>query len=256
MSFSAPYRAIFLAAQRLPRKGRAAFSGQADWHGRRCAKSGTEISKEFLYPMKRLLVFAILPVWGFVLAAQAQAPAAVAPAGPERVAVIAFQAAVSQTNEFQRDFADLQKKYDPKRQELKTLSDEIDSLTKQLQAPGANLTDAERANRTQAIEERKRRLSRATEEAQSDFQSDMQQLFNQMAAKVGETMSTFAQLHGYTLVLDAGQQQSSVVLYAIPSTDITKAVIDAYNEKSGIPAPAAQPAAQPVVDAPMPAPSH
>ena len=37
------------------------------------------------------------------------------PPVPSKVAVIAFQAAVTQTNEFQRDFADLQKKYDPRR---------------------------------------------------------------------------------------------------------------------------------------------
>ena len=67
--------------------------------------------------------------------AKARCPAV--SAGPAKVAVIAFQAAVSQTNEFQRDFADLQKKYDPKRQQLKTLSDEIDTLTKQLQDQGA-----------------------------------------------------------------------------------------------------------------------
>ena len=64
----------------------------------------------------------------------AQKPAASAPAGPSKVAVIMFQAAVSQTNEFQRDFADLQKKYDPRRVALKTLSDQVDALTKQLQA--------------------------------------------------------------------------------------------------------------------------
>jgi outer membrane protein len=44
------------------------------------------------------------------------------------------------------------------------------------------------------------------------------------------------------------------VLYAIPSTDITKAVLDAYNEKSGVPAPS--PAAQATPDAPKPSTAH
>jgi outer membrane protein len=35
------------------------------------------------------------------------------------------------------------------------------------------------------------------------------------------------------------QQQAPVVLYASPSSDITKAVIDAYNLKSGVTAPPA-----------------
>jgi outer membrane protein len=38
------------------------------------------------------------------------------------------------------------------------------------------------------------------------------------------------------MVLDMSQQ-TTPVLYAAPSLDITKAVIDAYNTKSGVPAP-------------------
>ena len=45
--------------------------------------------------------------------------AAAAPAGPAKIAVIAFQAAVAQTNEGQRNFADLQKKFGPKREQLR-----------------------------------------------------------------------------------------------------------------------------------------
>jgi outer membrane protein len=193
-------------------------------------------------------------------AAPAQRPAAptqTAPAGPTKVAVIMFQAAVSQTNEFQRNFADLQKKYDPRRAELKKLSDEVDTLTKQLQAPDAQMTDADRASRARTLEEKKKQLDRETQDAQSDFQNDMQTLFGNMAQKVGQTMTEFAIKEGYTLVLDASEQQNATVLYAVDSTNITQAVIDAYNKKSGIPAPPPQaPGSQPGVDAPQPAPSH
>jgi outer membrane protein len=211
--------------------------------------------------MKRLPLFAVLLALASVVAAAGQTPAAPKPAAvPAKVAVIAFQAAIGQTNEFQRDFADLQKKYDPKRAQLKSLSDEIDTLTKQLQAQNAQLNDVERASRSHAIDEKKRQLDRDTQDDQSDYQADVQQLIGNVAAKVGAVMIDYAEKHGYTLVLDAGDQQSSTVLYAVPSTDITKAVIDAYNLKSGIPAPPAQGAgsSQPAVDAPQPqpAPSH
>jgi outer membrane protein len=174
--------------------------------------------------------------------------------GPSHVAVIAFQAAVGQTNEFQRDFADLQKKYDPKRQQLKTLSDQIDTLTKDLQTQGNNLSDEERATRSRAIDDKKKQLDRDTQDAQQDFQGDMQELLNRLASKVGAVMTDYAQKHGYTLVLDETeeQQQAPTVLYALPSTDITKAVIDAYNEKSGIPAPPQQSSTP---DAPNPQPA-
>lgn len=215
--------------------------------------------------MKRLPLLTLIFAVASAVAAAGQttaAPAATKPApstaaGPAKVAVIAFQAAVGQTNEFQRNFADLQKKYDPKRQQLKTLSDEVDALTKQLQDQATPLSDADRVNKARSLDEKKKQLDRDTQDAQGDFQNDLQQLFAGLATKVGAVMTDYAEKHGYTLVLDAGSEQNATVLYAVPSTDITRAVIDAYNQKSGIPAPPAQGTAggPPAVDAPQPQPA-
>jgi outer membrane protein len=193
----------------------------------------------------------------FALGAAAQQPApATAPSdaattanGPTKIAVIAFQAAVTQTNEFQRNFAGLQKKYEPKRQELKTLNDQIDSLKKQLQTQGATLSDQERENRTRTIDEKQKQLQRSTEDDTNDFQQEMQDAFNGVASKVGDTLVAYAKQHDFTLVLDGGNQEAQAVLYANPTTDITKAIVDAYNQKSGVPAPTQQS----TVEAPRPA---
>ncbi len=207
-----------------------------------------------------LAAASVIPAAGQTPAPAAQKPSSAVSVGPAKVAVIAFQAAVSQTNEFQRDFADLQKKYDPKRQQLKTLSDQIDALTKQLQDQGPQLNEEERISRARVIDDKKKQLDRDNQDAQSDFQSDMQQLINGVAQNVGAVMTDYAQKQGYTLVLDAGDQQNAMVLYAVPQTDITKAIIDAYNVKSGIPAPPPETSNtnQPAVDAPQPqaAPAH
>lgn len=215
--------------------------------------------------MKRLpisvLMFAlasVIPAAGQTPAAPAaQKPSAPPAAGPAKVAVIAFQAAVMKTNEFQRNFADLQKKYDPKRQELKALANQIDTLTKQLDDQGPQIGEEERISRTRTIDDKKKQLDRDSQDAQTDFQGEMQQVMSAVAQKVGALMTDYAEKHGYTLVLDAGDQQSATVLYAVPQTDITQVIIDAYNEKSGIPAPPAQGDAggQPGVDAPQPQPA-
>ncbi len=179
------------------------------------------------------------------------ATASTTPSGPAKVAVIGFQEAVTQTNDFQRRYADLQKKYDPKRQELKALSDDIANLQKQLQAQAATLSDADRAQRAKVIDDKQKQLKRSGEDAQGDFQQAIQETFSGVAAKVAETLDAYAKEHGYTVVLDEGSQQLPVVLYASQSADITKAVVEAYNLKSGIPAPAPQPAgAAPSVKAP------
>jgi outer membrane protein len=203
------------------------------------------ILKEYSIQMKRSLALVFTLASGLALNAAAQTPAAAAaPAGPAKIAVIAFQVAVAQTNEGQRNFADLQKKYEPKRTQLKTLSDDVENLTKQLQAQGDKLSDAERASRAKAIDDKKKQLDRDAEDAQNDFQQEMQEVYNTLASKVYDVLNDYATKQGYTLVLDISQQQSPV-LFATDSTNITKAVLEAYNVKSGVPAPPA--------DAPKPA---
>ena len=169
-------------------------------------------------------------------AVAAAAPDTAAVAGAPKIAVITFQEAVAATNDFQRRYADLQKKYDPKRQQIKTLNDEITSLQKELQAQSATLSDADRATKAKQLDEKQKELKRTGEDAQGDFQTDMQQTFGTVAEKVAATIDAYAKEHGYSVVLDR-DQQVPVVLYANESADITKAIVDAYNVKSGIPAP-------------------
>ena len=206
--------------------------------------------------MKQSLAIAVLMASGIVLGAAAQTPAespaaapantpatsAAAPATP-KIAVIAFQVAVGQTNEFQRNFADLQKKYDPKRQQLKARNIEIDIVTKQRQEQGKNLVDDMSAPPAPAADRRQEEAASSDRagDISNDFQNEMQEMYQGLASKVYDVLSTYAQQHGYTLVLDVAQQQTPV-LYAVDSTNITKPIIDAYNVKSGVPAPP-QPAA-------------
>ena len=198
--------------------------------------------------MKRLLAIIVTLASGFALSAAAQTPAVAAPASPVKIAVIAFQVAVAQTNEGLRNFSDLQKKYDPKRQQLRALAEEVDNMTKQLQAQGDKLSPAEQQARAKALDDKKEQLDRSAEDAQNDFQTEMQQIYNGLAAKVYDVLANYAQQQGYTVVFDVtgSQQQAPVVMWASPSTDITKQVIDAYNLKSGVPPPPpAPPAAAP-----------
>ena len=204
--------------------------------------------------MKRSLALIATLASGIALCAAAQtlpAPAAAAPAGPAKIAVIAFQVAVAQTNEGQRNFADLQKKYAPKEAQLKALGQEIDTLTKQLQAQADTLNEADKAAKAKVIDDKTKQAKRELEDAQTDMNGEMQEMYNSLASKVYDVLNDYATKQGYTLVLDIAQQQNPV-LYAAESTNITKAVIDAYNVKSGVPAPPAQPAGS-EPDAPKPA---
>lgn len=198
--------------------------------------------KEFVNSMKRSLFLVCLLASGMGAAAFAQAgagnpdPGSVPVTGATKIAIINFQQAVGATNEFQRDYADLLKKYQPRESALQQQNAEIETLKKQLQDAGEKLADADREARTRAIDEKTKNLQRAAEDLRNDEQSDGQETFQQVGQKVFDVMSTYAQKNGFSLVLDASQQNSGV-FWASPGANITKAVVDAYNVKSGIPAP-------------------
>jgi len=202
--------------------------------------------------MKRSLIVVAVFAFGFALKAAAQSPAAPDTALPAsaKIAVVAFNDAVARTNEGKRAWADLQKKYIPKEAALKSRSEEIDSLAKQLQEQGASLSEVERNTRAKTIDDKRKQLDRETEDLRNNGQQEMQDSFNAVAAKVYDLMQSYAEQQGITLILDISQQQSPV-LYAAEGTNITNQVIDAYNLKSGVPAPPAQPAAE----APKPKPA-
>ena len=170
----------------------------------------------------------------------ATAPATAAPqAIPAKVAIIAFEQAVVATNEGQRAVAEIQKKYEPQKAKIQGLSTEVESLRKQVQALPASTPDEERANRLKVIDTKEKQLQRDSEDASNAYQGDLQEVYGKVAQKVGATAVKYAQDNGFTLMLNVGgnQQTPNPVLWFAQPTDITQAVINAYNASSGIAAP-------------------
>ncbi len=200
---------------------------------------------------------------GIAMAQASSAPSAPSPAGAEaaapqavpasaKVAIINFQQAVAATNEGQRNFAQLRVKFEPKQAQLKAQSDEIDSLKKQLQDAGANLSEPERDSRLRVIDEKTKSLQRSAEDAQNEASGAMNDMYQALAQKVYAVLDTYSNQQKFTVVLDTSAQQTPV-LWANGSTDITKAIVDAYNVKSGVPA---QPAASAGAPRPSTSPSR
>lgn len=212
-------------------------------------RTATRKPKEFVNSMKRMLSIVCVLATGLGGAAAAQAaPApsdttsAAAATGAMKIAVINFNGAVQQTNEFQRDIADLQKKYQPRVDELQKLNSTIEAEKKELQDGSTKLSDADRQAKLHSIDDQTKDLQRKGEDLRNDEQEAGQETFQQVGQKVFDVMSDYAKAHGYTLVLDAGQQGSGVA-WAAPNVDITKEILEAYNAKSGIPAPVGVPSA-------------
>jgi len=201
--------------------------------------------------MNRTLVLVTALAAGMTSAAgvaQAAAPQTAAPtapaapvapqAVPAKIALIEFEQAAAATNEGIRDLQDLQKKYEPKKTQLQTLAQEVDSLKKQLQATSATLSEADRASRLRTIDTKEKQLQRDGEDASNAYNADVQESLGKVAKKLGPVVVKYVQQNGYTMLLDnTGQQGGLGVLWTIPGPDISQAVVDAYNTASGITAP-------------------
>jgi outer membrane protein len=172
--------------------------------------------------------------------AQTARPAAPppAPAGPPptKVGTIYLRQAVIFSNEGQRDFAALAKRFEPKQNELQTLSKEVDDLQKQLNTQGDKLNDEARTSLVKSIEQKKKSLQRAYEDAQTDFQAQQEEAANRIGNKILLVLDKYAKDRGFALILDVSNPQSPVV-WAGASVDLTKEIVDAYNVQSGVPAP-------------------
>jgi len=174
-------------------------------------------------------------------AAPAAAPAVKPEAIPAKVGLIAFEQAVFATNEGQQAIAALGKKYEPQKTKIQQEQTEVDSLQKQLQA-ATTISDDDRQSRVRTIDAKQKQLQRDGEDAQAAYQNDLQEAYGRIAGKVNAAMQKYASENGFTLVLDVSGQQSNV-LWANEKTDVTRAVIEAYNAQAGVAAPAATPSA-------------
>jgi outer membrane protein len=170
----------------------------------------------------------------------AQAPAATAPAAPAaipaKIALVNFEQVVLASNEGQTVTLATQKKYEPRRAELEKLSGEVETLKKAIQALPANATDEERTSKLRAADLKEKELNTHAQEAQEAYNTEWQEALGKVAQKIAATMKTYAQTNGYTILLDVSSQSSNV-LWAVPQTDISQAIVDAYNKASGIAAP-------------------
>ncbi len=191
-----------------------------------------------MIPAMALAVILSVPAVAQSAAPAAAAPAPTASAAPAatKVGIINIQAAIVSSNEGQRDFETLQKKFDPKRAELESLNKEVDELQKKFNTQGDKLNDEARGDLLKQIDSKKKVLQRNYEDANTDIQAQQNEIANRIGQKLVGVLDKFAKENNYSVILDVSGQ-SSPVLWADSAVDITKPVVDAYNAQSGVAAP-------------------
>jgi outer membrane protein len=218
------------------------------------------MTRKFLYSLLGIAAF-------FAISACAQTSSAATPSSPgalpvapsatttesgTKVGTINIEQAVVGTNEGRRDFDALDKKLEPKKNELKQQNDEIEALQKQLQTQQDKLNEEARATLVNQIETKKKAFDRAVQDAQDDAQNQQKEIFTRILQKMAPVIVKYAQDNGLSMIVDTSNPwPQSPILWAGPGVDITKPVVDIYNAQSGVAAPSAGAAPKPA--APKPA---
>ena len=167
-------------------------------------------------------------------AADPPAPAGLA-ATNKGIAVINVEAAIFNTNEGQRDMETLQKKFEPRSNELKSQNEEIDALKKKVNTATAD----GKADLERQVEQKQKSLDRSAQDAREDFQTQQNEIGQKILQKMAPVIMKVANDSGAGVVLDNSQPwPQGLVLTSGAGVDITRQVIEVYNAQSGIAAPA------------------
>ena len=140
--------------------------------------------------------------------------------------------------------ADLQKKYQPRQQEVQKDQQEIQAISDQLQKQAATLSDDEQRRLNRDLEEKQKILKRTTEDAQADFSADRDEMFRRIGQKMVKVIQDYAPKNGYSLVIGSDQVP---IYYAATEVDVTEQIVKLYD--------AAYPADVPTSGGPAPRPS-
>lgn len=163
--------------------------------------------------------------------------AAMAPA-QLKVAVVNVQQAMLDSEELKKASADLEKKYKPRQDELQKLQNDLQLIQQQINS--GKLNQQAIADLQTQGQRKQRDAQRISDDLQSDFDRDRQDILAQAAKRMQEVVKKIAEEKGYDMVVDVSQ-----ILYFKPALDLTPEALAAYNKAypGGATTPAAAPAA-------------
>jgi outer membrane protein len=166
-----------------------------------------------------------------------------------KIGLINMNAAIANSGEGKKAITDLQKKYQPRQQEIERLQTEIQSLQDQISKASPAASDDEQRRLSRDLEDKQKVLKRSTDDAQADFAADRDEAIRRIGQKMVKLISDYAQQNGLTLIIDGAQIP---VYYATKDIDVTAEIVKRYDAANPVAdaGPAAKPAASPAAPKP------
>jgi outer membrane protein len=178
--------------------------------------------------MKIRLAVPALAAFLMVPAVWAQTGGAAA-AAAEKVGVIDVQVAITSTSEGKQAAAELQSQFAPRQTELTNMQKQMEDIQTRMRTGQTTLSDDEKARLAREGDQLQRSYQRKSQDAQDDFNEAQREIVDRIGRKMIDVLSKYSRDNGYSVILDRSGQ-SSPVIFATNSVDVTQEIIRLYDQ--------------------------
>ena len=178
--------------------------------------------------MKIRLAIPALAAFLMVPAVWAQTGGAAA-AGAGKVGVIDVQVAITSTAEGKQAAAELQSQFAPRQTELTNMQKQMEDIQTRMRTGQTTLSDDEKARLDREGQQLQRSYQRKSQDAQDDFNEAQREIVDRIGRKMIDVLSKYSRDNGYLVILDRSGQ-SSPVIFAANSVDVTQEIIRLYDQ--------------------------
>jgi Skp family chaperone for outer membrane proteins len=149
---------------------------------------------------------------------------------PTQFAVVDIQMALVGTRDGRKATELLQAKVLPRRTAFENRRQEIDAEAQRLQ-DDTTLAEDKRAELTDALERKRKQLQRDETDADDELQQEESQLIDKFSPLLVKVLEKYAAEHQYAMIFDISDPHNPV-LWASETVNLTKTIIDLYDEAS------------------------
>lgn len=189
----------------------------------------------------------------FLMLVSALLPAVTNAQSEQKVGAINIQAAMTGTKEGQQAADQLAKDLAPRKTEMEAKAAEIRALQDKLQRGGAAMAETAKADLTRQIDERTKSYNRDMEDAQAELNDEQRRIVESMSSKMTGVIDKYATAHGFTIIFDVSNPNTPL-LYISNMIDITRDIIELYDQAYPVTAPQPSASKAPATPSPLPAP--
>jgi outer membrane protein len=202
----------------------------------------------------RLAIPALAAILLTPAAMWAQAGGAAAASTATKIGVIDVQVAITSTAEGKQAAAELQSQFAPRQTELTNMQKQLEDIQTRLRTGQTTLSDDEKARLGREGEQLQRSYQRRSQDAQDDFNEAQREVVDRIGRRMVDVLNKYSRDNGYSIILDRSGQ-SSPVIFAANSTDVTQEIIRLFDVSYPAKATAATAPRTPAATKPAPKPA-